>query len=134
MLHRRILSSIGVVPCFLSIVSTADIVFLHWYGHCNAACNDALLQDREMHKNSAIEAVVQKVDPINRELIATIDDVPMTIYVPPGCNVLLRGERVKLRLVQARDRVRIHCRKVRDALVATDIVVQPAYQASSYSA
>lgn len=31
----------------------------------------------------------------------------MTIYVPPACEVVLRGERIKLRMVQPKDHVRV---------------------------
>ena len=53
------------------------------------------------------EAVIHRVDPVNRELAALVEGVLVTIDVPPACEVILRGERIKLRMVQPRDRVRV---------------------------
>ena len=73
------------------------------------------------------EAVVHRVDPVNRELAALVEGILVTIYVPPGCEVVLRGERVKLRMVQPRDRVRVTYTERTDSLVAREIEVQPPY-------
>ena len=40
------------------------------------------------------EAVIHRVDPVNRELAALVEGVLVTIDVPPACDVILRGERV----------------------------------------
>ena len=79
------------------------------------------------------EAVIHRVDPVNRELAALVEGVLVTIYVPPACEVVLRGERVKLRMVQPRDRVRVAYTEVADALVAREIEVQPGHLTSSLS-
>jgi hypothetical protein len=79
------------------------------------------------------EAFVRRVDPVNRELAALVGGVPVTIYVPPDCEVVLRGERVKLRMVQPGDRVRVTCTEFGDTLVARELAVQPAYPPSSIS-
>src|SRR4051812_39024477 len=71
------------------------------------------------------EAVVQRVDPVNRELAALVGGVLVNIYVPPDCEVVLRGERVKLRMVQPRDRVRVTCTELDGSLLAREIEVQP---------
>jgi hypothetical protein len=71
------------------------------------------------------EAVVHRVDPINRELAALVEGVVVTIYVPPDCAVVLRGERVKLRMVQPRDRLRVAYAQHADSLVAREIEVNP---------
>jgi hypothetical protein len=73
------------------------------------------------------EAVVHRVDPVNRELAALVEGVLVTIYVPPDCAVVLHGERVKLRMVQPRDRVHVAYTELADSLVARAIEVQPAY-------
>jgi hypothetical protein len=72
------------------------------------------------------EAIVHRVDPVNRELAALVEGVPVTIYVPPDCEVVLRGEQVKLRMVQPRDRLRVAYTELAGALVARAVEVQPA--------
>jgi hypothetical protein len=79
------------------------------------------------------EAVVHRVDPVNRELTALVGGVPVTIYVPPDSEVVLRGERVKLRMVQPRDRLRVAYTELAGSLVARAIEVQPAYPSPSPS-
>jgi hypothetical protein len=79
------------------------------------------------------EAIVCRVDPVNRELAALIEGVPVTMYVPPDCEVILRGERVKLRMVQPRDRVRVAYTELADSLVTRAVEVQPAYPSPSLS-
>ena len=53
------------------------------------------------------EAIVHSVDPVNRELGVVIVGSLVNIYLPPNCDIVLRGERVKLRMVQPGDRVLI---------------------------
>jgi hypothetical protein len=64
------------------------------------------------------------VDPVNRALIVLFADGPREIDVPPGCPITLRGERVRLRLVQARDRVRVTYVEFRESRVASAVEVQ----------
>lgn len=71
------------------------------------------------------EAVVCRIDPVNRELAALVEGACVTIYVPPDCEVILRGERVKLRMVQPRDRLRVAYTQLTDSLVAREIEVSP---------
>src|SRR5918911_1609718 len=73
------------------------------------------------------EAVVHRVDPVNRELTALVGGVLVNIYVPPGCEVVLRGERVKLRMVQPRDHVRVTYTELDGFLLAREIEVQPGH-------
>jgi hypothetical protein len=70
------------------------------------------------------EGVIQRVDPVARELAALVGGSLVNIYVPPDCAVLLRGERVKLRMVQPRDRVRV-AYSVADGLTAREVEVLP---------
>ena len=77
------------------------------------------------------EAVIRRVDPVNRELAALVEGVLVTIDVPPACEVILRGERIKLRMVQPRDRVRVTYTEFDNSLVARAIEVLPRYPAPS---
>jgi hypothetical protein len=69
--------------------------------------------------------VVRHVDTINRELHVQIGDSIVTFDVPPDCTILLRGERVKLRMLQPLDRVRVTCTDGRHLFTAHVIEVQP---------
>ena len=77
------------------------------------------------------EAVIHRVDPVNRELAALVEGVLVTIDVPPACEVILHGERIKLRMVQPRDRVRVTYSESANSIVARAIEVLPRYPASS---
>jgi hypothetical protein len=77
------------------------------------------------------EAAIHLVDPINRELATLVDGVLVTIYVPPACDVMLRGERIKLRMVQPRDRVRVTYTQCGDSMIASAIEVQPRHSTFS---
>ena len=82
------------------------------------------------------EAVVHRINPITRELAASINNTPVAVYVPPGCDVTLRGERVKLRMVQPGDRVRmayVADGALADSVIARKIEVQPGLWLSSVS-
>ncbi len=70
------------------------------------------------------DGVVRRVDPIRRELHVAVADNFFNFDVGPECVVTLRGERVKLRLIQPRDRVRVTYRKAPAALVAAAVEVQ----------
>jgi hypothetical protein len=77
------------------------------------------------------EAIIHRVDLINRELTALADGVLVVIYVPPACDVKLRGERIKLRIVQPRDRVRVTFSQFSNSMIASAIDVQPGHPTSS---
>ena len=79
------------------------------------------------------EAVIRRVDPVNRELAALVEGVLVTIDVPPACEVILRGERIKLRMVQPRDRVRVTCTESANPIVACAIEVLSGHLTSSLS-
>ena len=53
------------------------------------------------------DGVVRRVDPVGREVEVHVAGNPVNFDVRPGCLITLRGERVKLRLIQPRDRVRV---------------------------
>jgi hypothetical protein len=73
---------------------------------------------------SQTDGIVQHVDPVSRELAALVEGVPVTFDIPPDCPVVLRGERVKLRMVLPRDLVRVTYADARDSLVARLVEVQ----------
>jgi len=54
-----------------------------------------------------IDGVVQRVDLIDREVEVYAGGTIVSFDVRPDCVITLRGERVKLRLIQIRDRVRV---------------------------
>jgi hypothetical protein len=72
-----------------------------------------------------IEGVVRRVDPVGREVELHAGGVAISLVVPPDCAISLRGERVKLRLIQPRDRVRVSYTEHQGTRAAEAIVVQP---------
>ncbi|HJT75816.1 MAG TPA: hypothetical protein VJ739_01305 [Gemmataceae bacterium] len=69
--------------------------------------------------------VVHRVDTVNRELTVLVNGDLLTFDVPVDCAIVLHGERVRFRMMQPRDRVRVwHARRGR-FLVALAIEVQP---------
>lgn len=84
-----------------------------------------------MHTPSAcwqpflIEGDIRRIDPIGRELDVHAAGTAVSFDVPPGCPITLRGERVKLRLLQPRDRVRVSYTEAHGRRVADGIEVQP---------
>jgi hypothetical protein len=75
--------------------------------------------------DSQAHGIVRGVDTVSRELAALVGGAAVTIDVPPGCPVTLHGERVKLRMVQPGDSVRVTYAEVRGSLVARAVEVQP---------
>jgi hypothetical protein len=71
------------------------------------------------------DGVVRRVDPVGRELHLVVASTPITFDVGPECAVTLRGERVKLRLIQPRDRVRVAYTREPGVLVAAAVEVLP---------
>ena len=70
------------------------------------------------------DGVVRRVDPVTRELEVLVAGAPVSFDVGPECVVTLRGERVKLRMIQPRDRVQIVYAQNSGALVATGVDVR----------
>ncbi len=70
------------------------------------------------------EGAVCQVDTINRELTLLVDHSRVIFDVPPDCTILLRGDRVRLRVVQPRDRARVAYAVCRGRLVAHSIDVR----------
>lgn len=53
------------------------------------------------------EGVVHSIDLIDRTITLLLSSGMVTIDVPPSCEIWLNGERVKLRLLQQHDCVRL---------------------------
>jgi hypothetical protein len=70
-----------------------------------------------------MDAVVQWIDPVNREVGVLVTGCLVTFYAPPGCPIVLRGEKVKLRLLQRGDRLRVTFDRTADGLIARTIDV-----------
>lgn len=69
--------------------------------------------------------VVHRVDLVNRELTVFVRGGVLTFDVPVGCEIALHRERVRLRMVQPRDRVRVTYARRGGFLVALGVEVQP---------
>jgi hypothetical protein len=54
-----------------------------------------------------VRGTVQSVDPLARELAVLSPAGCEVFYVPPDCPTYLRGERIKLRMAQSGDAVRV---------------------------
>ena len=71
------------------------------------------------------DGVVRRVDPVGRELDVHVAGTSVSFDIRPDCVITLRGERVKLRLVQPLDRVRVAFTEWRGARIADAVEVQP---------
>ena len=60
-----------------------------------------------------VEGTLLGVDLLNRIVMVRGDEAAWTFDVPASCEILLNGERVKLRLLQPRDRVFVTYRTYR---------------------
>lgn len=69
--------------------------------------------------------MVHRVDTVNRELTVFVNGELLTFDVPVGCEVVLHGEPVKLRMVQPLDRLKITYASRGGLRVARAIEVQP---------
>lgn len=54
-----------------------------------------------------LAGTVQSVDALGREIVVLLPTGREVFYVPPDCPIYLRGERIKLRIAQTGDEVRI---------------------------
>jgi hypothetical protein len=85
---------------------------------------------RRNRRTPAVEAevIIQRVDPVSRELGAVVAGVLVSIYVPSNCDIVLRGERIKFRMVQSGDRARVNYTRRGDFPIARLVEVQPRCQ------
>jgi hypothetical protein len=54
-----------------------------------------------------VEGTVLQVDLLAREIRLAVGGALLDLIVPPDCVILLNGERIKLRLLEQRDRVHV---------------------------
>lgn len=74
---------------------------------------------------------LQQVDAVAREIVVLSDRGTVIFDVPPDCPIYLRGEAIKLRMVQPEDRVRVTFARCREYLVARLLEVQPIIDSPS---
>lgn len=72
------------------------------------------------------DGVVRRVDPVGREVEVRVGGATVSFDVRPDCVITLRGERVKLRIIQPRDRVRVTYTHRQGARVAVAVEVSTA--------
>jgi hypothetical protein len=90
-----------------------------------SALDESIQKPNDFKRALPIDAIIRRVDLVARELTTQADNALAVYYVPPNCDVRLRGERVKLRMIQPGDRVRVVYTIGPDALVAESIEVHP---------
>lgn len=73
-----------------------------------------------------IDGVVQRIDPVGRQVEVHVGDITVSFDVRPDCVITLRGERVKLRLIQPRDRVSVTYTERQGTRVADAVEVSTA--------
>jgi hypothetical protein len=61
----------------------------------------------KLHLPECLAGTIQSVDPLGREIVILLPTGREVFYVPPDCPIYLRGERIKLRIAQTRDDVRV---------------------------
>ena len=71
------------------------------------------------------EGIVLHVDTVGREVCLLLSTGAAVIDVPLDCPIVLRGERVKLRLLQTGDQVRITYMRKRGLNLCQFLEVQP---------
>jgi hypothetical protein len=71
-----------------------------------------------------IHGILVRIDLISREVELISKAASHVVSVPPDCEVLLHGERVKLRMLQPGDSVKVTCLDKADSLVARALVAQ----------
>jgi hypothetical protein len=69
--------------------------------------------------------IVQQIDLIGRDLTVHLATGKAVFDIPPDCPIMLRGEQIKLRMVQPRDHVEVTFRRRPQRLVAERLEVQP---------
>jgi hypothetical protein len=78
-----------------------------------------------------VQGVIQCVDTLGRQITVQLVSGLEVFYVPPDCPITLRGEHVKLRMIQARDQARLTYDNG-ELLVVKQLEVQPGWPSGSY--
>jgi hypothetical protein len=71
------------------------------------------------------QGTIQRVDTLGREITLLLSTGLEAFYVPPDCPIVLHGERIKLRMIQPRDKARVTFVRNRGMLVVKLLEVQP---------
>ena len=74
---------------------------------------------------STVRGTVQRTDLVGREITVILPEGLAVFDVPSDCPILLRGERIKLRLIQPRDQVRVAIAVHQGRQIAQLLEVQP---------
>ena len=69
------------------------------------------------------DGVIERVDVTSRELTVRIGSTPCLFALAPDCQLVLHGEPVKMRLLQALDRAHLRYAEAGDELVAYQVQV-----------
>ena len=88
---------------------------------------EELMMQRCLHGSVtfAVDGEVRNIDPVNREITLRVQGESVTLDVPTDCTILLRGEPVKLRLIQPRDRLHVKAERIQDRCIARMVEVLP---------
>jgi hypothetical protein len=73
---------------------------------------------------SKLRAIIQRIDLVNREVAVIAGGTRQVVTVPSDCVVFLRGEPVKLRMLQPGDLVKVAFDSRAGATVARTIEVE----------
>jgi hypothetical protein len=85
----------------------------------------ALAESRPTEPLKTTMGKLERVDLVQREISVVVGDHLQEIDVPAGCPVMLRGERVKLRIIQPGDVVRVSAVARGTRFVAKRVEVDP---------
>jgi hypothetical protein len=69
--------------------------------------SERILPQLDTAAMSPLRAIVQRIDLVNREVAVIADGTQQVVTVPADCAVFLRGEPVKLRMLQPGDLVKV---------------------------
>jgi hypothetical protein len=89
---------------------------------------EKIAAETSFHAKTATEraqGAVQRVNTVEREISVLLPTGLAVFDVPSNCPILLRGEPIKLRLIQPRDHVRIAFADHQGRLIANLLEVQP---------
>jgi hypothetical protein len=78
-----------------------------------------------MDQSQSANGIVQRVDTVQREVTVLLQNGLELFDIPPDCLIFLHGERIKLRMIQPRDHVKIRFTAGDELPIATSVEVQP---------
>jgi hypothetical protein len=71
-----------------------------------------------------VDGIIERVDVPGRELTVRVGHASRQFALAPGCPLVLHGERVKLRMLQALDRARLDYAREGENLIAYRVRVR----------